>query len=59
MKGSEVIPSLHAEAVHTLEAKAKSLRDQIEGRGGDREAERRLEIIERILRRIFEHSLGA
>lgn len=56
MRDYEVVASLQQEALRDLEAKAESLRTHIKREGGDPGAESRLELIERILGRIYEQS---
>ncbi len=52
--GFDVIISFQVEAVQSLESKARLLKAQIQRRRGeDSEAERRLEIIERVLGRLY------
>jgi uncharacterized membrane protein len=54
MRDYEVFFALQAEALHSLEAKAEALRDQIERQEVEgQDPEQRLEKIERILARLY------
>ncbi len=57
MNGYEVIVELQIEAIQSLEQKAKTLRAQLQGHvGEDPDTKCRLEIIERILVRLYGQS---
>jgi hypothetical protein len=59
MRDYEVVLSLYGDAIRSLEARAEALRDQIGSHGGrDQEAEWRLEVIERVLRRLYGEGVG-
>ena len=48
----EIVFELQAEALRSLEAKAKALRDQIDGQGGDDDDRERLDAIECVIWRL-------